>query len=65
MKFIGSPFHNNVYITPGKRNLIAIEETPFLVIPLDDIELFSIERVDNKIKNFDLIVIYKDYSKTV
>lgn len=36
---------------------------PFLVVPYDDIELFSIERVDNKIKNFDLIIIYKDYSR--
>ena len=32
---------------------------------LDDIELVSIERVDNKIKNFDMIIIFKDYTKPV
>lgn len=32
---------------------------------LDEIELVSIERIDNKIKNFDMIVIFKDYTKPV
>lgn len=32
---------------------------------LEDVELASIERVDSQIKNFDLILIYKDYTKPV
>lgn len=32
---------------------------------MGDIEVASIERVDNKIKNFDLALIFKDYSRTV
>lgn len=32
---------------------------------LDEIELVSIEWVDNQIKNFDLIIIFKNYTKPV
>lgn len=32
---------------------------------IDEIELVSIERVDNQIKNFDLIIIFKNYTKPV
>ena len=45
--------------------LISLVEKPFLVITLKEIELVSIERIDNKIRNFDLVVIFKNYSKPV
>ena len=32
---------------------------------LEDIEFVSVERLDNKIKNFDLAVVFKDYGKSV
>lgn len=32
---------------------------------LEEIELVSIERVDNKIKNFDMILIFRDYTRPV
>ena len=38
---------------------------PFLVIPIDTIEIIVFERINNKIKNFDLVVIFQDYSKSV
>lgn len=63
--FFGSPFQNNVFVMPSAFSLMAIVERPFLVIKLEDIELISIERIDNKIKNFDMVVIYKDYSRPV
>ena len=44
---------------------MSITERPFLVIELDEVELISIERIDNKIKNFDMIVIFKDYTRPV
>ena len=64
-KFLGSPFYNNVYIMPSAHCLVSLIELPFLVIELSDIELVSIERVDSKIKTFDIVVIFKDYSKQV
>jgi nucleosome binding factor SPN SPT16 subunit len=63
--FYGSPYYNNVLISPCDRCLVSIINTPLFVLSLDDIEIVSIERIDNKIKNFDMIIIFKDYSKSV
>ena len=63
--FYGSPFYNNVLISPCDRCLVSIVDTPLFVLSLDDVEIVSIERIDNKIKNFDLIIIFKDYSRSV
>ena len=63
--FYGSPFYNNVLISPCDRCLVSIVDTPLFVLSLDDVEVVSIERIDNKIKNFDLIIIFKDYSRNV
>jgi nucleosome binding factor SPN SPT16 subunit len=60
--FFGSPFYNNVFIMPSAYTLMAVVEKPFLVIKLDEIELVSIERIDNKIKNFDMVIVFKDYT---
>lgn len=35
------------------------------MVMLEEIELVSIERVDNKIKNFDMILIFRDYTRPV
>ena len=48
---------------PCSYCLVSITETPFLVISLDEIEFAVIERVSNKIKNFDLVFIFKNYNK--
>lgn len=45
--------------------LASLIEKPFFVVMLNEIELVSIERIDNKIKSFDLIIIFKDYSRQV
>lgn len=63
--FYGSPFYNNVVIMPTSKCFVSLTEQPFLVISYADIELVSLERIDNKIKNFDMIVIYKDYTRPV
>lgn len=63
--FYGSPFYNNVFIMPTAYCVVSLIETPFLVITLDEVELVSLERVDNKIKNFDLVFVFKDYTRPV
>jgi nucleosome binding factor SPN SPT16 subunit len=63
--FYGSPNQNNVFIMPSKYTLMSISERPFFVVMIDEIEVVSIERIDNKIKNFDMIVIFKDYRRPV
>ncbi len=50
---------------PSAQCLVSLIEKPFFVLFLKDIEFVSIERIDNKIKNFDLAIIFKDYHKPV
>ena len=61
--FSGVPFRSNVYIQPTTDCLIQITEPPFLVITLDDIEVAHLERVQFGLKNFDLVFVFKDYSR--
>ena len=50
---------------PTVNCLVSLSMTPFFVCSLDEIEVVFFERVGAMIKNFDLVIIYKDYSKTV
>ncbi|MGH0142406.1 UNVERIFIED_CONTAM: hypothetical protein FKN15_049008 [Acipenser sinensis] len=49
---IATPFH------------IATIKPPF-VVTLDEVELIHFERVQFHLKNFDVVIVYKDYSKKV
>lgn len=63
--FHGSPFYNNTFIIPCAYCMMSITESPFFVLTLDEVEIVSLERVDNKIKNFDMIIIFKNYTRPV
>jgi len=45
--------------------LINVIEWPAFVVSLDDIECVHFERVTFSIKNFDMVIVYKDYSNKV
>jgi nucleosome binding factor SPN SPT16 subunit len=62
--FNGVPFRSNVYIQPTTDCLIQVTEPPFMVITLDDIEVAHLERVQFGLKNFDMVFIFKDFSRT-
>ncbi|KAI1308574.1 FACT complex subunit SPT16 [Xylaria venustula] len=62
--FNGVPFRSNVYIQPTTDCLIQVTEPPFMVITLDDIEVAHLERVQFGLKNFDLVFIFKDFTRT-
>jgi nucleosome binding factor SPN SPT16 subunit len=36
---------------------------PFLVVTLTDVEIASLERVQYGLKHFDLVLVFKDYTK--
>lgn len=38
---------------------------PPFVVTLDEVELIHFERVQFHLKNFDMVIVYKDYSKKV
>ncbi|KAK3685739.1 transcription elongation complex subunit [Podospora appendiculata] len=61
--FHGVPFRSNVYIQPTTECLIQVTEPPFMVLTLDDIEVAHLERVQFGLKNFDLVFVFKDFSR--
>jgi nucleosome binding factor SPN SPT16 subunit len=63
--FYGTPNKTNVLLQPTVHCLINVTEFPFFVVSLDDIEMVYLERVSFSLKNFDLVIVYKDYSRPV
>jgi nucleosome binding factor SPN SPT16 subunit len=61
--FNGVPNRSNVYIQPTTECLIQITEPPFMVITIEDIEVAHLERVQFGLKNFDLVFVFKDFSR--
>jgi len=63
--FEGAPNKANVMLYPTVHCLVNLTETPFFIMPLDEIETAHFERITLGLKNFDLSYIYKDYAKPV
>ncbi|RUS30293.1 hypothetical protein BC938DRAFT_479592 [Jimgerdemannia flammicorona] len=61
--FQGVPFRSNVLLQPTTECLVHLTDPPFLVITLGDIEIAHLERVQFGLKNFDLVFIFKDYTR--
>jgi nucleosome binding factor SPN SPT16 subunit len=63
--FNGTPYRSMVLLQPTSSCLINITEMPAFVLSLDQIELVHFERISFHLKNFDMVFIFKDYSKKV
>ena len=50
---------------PTVNCLVSLSSAPFFVCTIEEIEVVFFERIGNMIKNFDLIIIYKDYNRAV
>ncbi|KOS21394.1 FACT complex subunit SPT16 [Escovopsis weberi] len=61
--FNGVPFRSNVFIQPTTDCLIQVVEPPFMVITIEDIELAHLERVQFGLKNFDMVFVFKDFTR--
>ena len=61
--FFGVPFRSNVFVQPTTDCLVQVVEPPFLVVTIDDIEVAHLERVQFGLKNFDLVFVFKDFSR--
>ena len=44
--------------------MVSIVDKPHLVLSLDDVEVVSLERLDQRIKTFDVVFIFRDYKTT-
>lgn len=63
--FNGSPNRSNVFLMPSEKCLVNLTETPYFIMPIDELELAHFERVQFRLKNFDLSFVFKDYNKQV
>ncbi|KAH9826582.1 FACT complex subunit spt16 [Teratosphaeria destructans] len=61
--FNGVPSRSSVTIQPTTDCLVQLTEPPFLVITLTDIEVVHLERVQFGLKNFDMVVVFKDFTR--
>ncbi|KIK63712.1 hypothetical protein GYMLUDRAFT_162320 [Collybiopsis luxurians FD-317 M1] len=63
LSFEGVPFRTSVRLQPTTDCLIHLTDPPFLVVTLSEIEIASLERVQYSLRQFDLILIFKDFTK--
>uniref|UniRef100_A0A8C0H0A9 FACT complex subunit n=1 Tax=Chelonoidis abingdonii TaxID=106734 RepID=A0A8C0H0A9_CHEAB len=63
--FNGAPYRSTCLLQPTSSALVNCTEWPPFVVTLDEVELIHFERVQFHLKNFDMVIVYKDYSKKV
>lgn len=63
--FQGVPFRSAVFCMPTRDCLISLIDPPYLVVTLEEIEIAHLERVQFGLKNFDMVFVFKDFSKPV
>lgn len=61
--FNGVPFRSSVFCQPSTECLVQLTEPPFMVITLEDIEIAHLERVQFGLKNFDMVLVFKDFHR--
>lgn len=63
--FQGVPSRSAVVCLPTRDCLIQLVDLPFLVITLEEVEIAHLERVQFGLKNFDMVFVFKDFSRPV
>ncbi|KAI9836234.1 MAG: FACT complex subunit spt16 [Sarea resinae] len=61
--FNGVPNRASVLCQPTTDCLVQLTEPPFMVVTLDEIEIAHLERVQFGLKNFDMVLVFKDYAR--
>lgn len=61
--FNGVPSRSSVTVQPTTDCLVQLTEPPFMVVTLNDIEVVHLERVQFGLKNFDMVIIFKDFTR--
>lgn len=63
--FTGVPFRSDVLCQPTTDCLIQLVDPPFLVVTLQEIEVVHLERIQFGLRQFDMVIIYKDFNRPV
>lgn len=64
LAFEGVPFRTNVKLQPTTECLVHLTDAPFLVVTLNEIEMASLERVQFGLKQFDMVLIFRDFTRS-
>ncbi|VWU52083.1 FACT complex subunit SPT16, putative, partial [Hepatocystis sp. ex Piliocolobus tephrosceles] len=65
LTFSGVPNKSNVEIYVTANTINHLVEWPPFILAVEDIEIASLERVHRGLRNFDMIFVFKDYTKPV
>ncbi|KAF8526838.1 FACT complex subunit SPT16 [Hysterangium stoloniferum] len=63
LSFEGVPHRTNVRLQPTTDCLVHLSDPPFLVVTMSEIEVASLERVQFGLRQFDMILVFKDFRK--
>lgn len=63
LQFNGVPARSSVMVAPTTDCLVQLTEPPFMVITLSEIEVVHLERCQFGLKNFDMVVVFKDFQR--
>lgn len=63
LAFPGVPYRSIVLLQPTSGCLVNLTDWPPFVITLEEIELVHFERVNFMLKNFDMVFVFKDYTR--
>uniref|UniRef100_A0A6G1S525 FACT complex subunit n=1 Tax=Aceria tosichella TaxID=561515 RepID=A0A6G1S525_9ACAR len=63
LSFYGVPKKSNVLLQPTPSALVNLTDPDPTVITLSEIELVHFERVSFQLKNFDMVIVLKDYNQ--
>jgi nucleosome binding factor SPN SPT16 subunit len=61
--FNGVPSRSSVLIQPTTDCLVQLTEPPFTCITLSEIEIVHLERVQFGLRNFDMVIVFKDFNR--
>lgn len=61
--FNGVPHKQSTNIYPTENCLVSLEDSPAFVVDANDVEIAHFERVNYSLRNFDLVLVYKDFLK--
>ena len=65
LAFSGVPYKTSSTVFPTVKSLVDLIETPFLVLTLKEIEVVNLERVGFALKNFDMAIVFRDFTREV
>lgn len=61
--FHGCPHRSTVFLMPTSSALVSVTEFPPFVVTLEEVEFVMLERVSLSIRTFDMVFVFKDYTK--